>query len=152
VDTAGLRGTADEIEAEGVRRAEALVAKADIVLALDCEVDGAVRVHSKSDISREDGALNVSSVTGEGLDALKAAIVARLSSLSANADEDTPTPSDREKSLLAEARAALDVGMADPVLAANAVRRAADALARLVGAVYSDDLLDSLFSRFCVGK
>ena len=152
VDTAGLRGTADEIEAEGVRRAEALVAKADIVLALDCDVDGAVRVHSKCDISREDGALNVSSVTGEGLDALKAAIVARLSSLSANADEDTPTPSDREKSLLAEARAALDVGMADPVLAANAVRRAADALARLVGAVYSDDLLDSLFSRFCVGK
>ena len=152
VDTAGLRGTADDIEAEGVRRAEALIARADVVLALDCEIDGALRVHSKCDIGRRPGALNVSSVTGEGLADLKAALVERLTSLSAAFDEDSPTPSAREKSLLAEARAALDVSMADPVLAANAVRRAADALARLVGAVYSDDLLDSLFSRFCVGK
>ena len=152
VDTAGLRGTSDEIEAEGVRRAEALVAKADVVLALDCEVDGAIRVHSKCDLSREDGVINVSSVTGEGLDALKSAIVERLSHLSAKTDDAAPTPSGREMSLLSEARAALDSGMDDMVLAANAVRNAADALARLVGAVYSDDLLDSLFSRFCVGK
>ena len=152
VDTAGLRGTADEIEAEGVRRAEALVARADIVLALDCEVDGAVRVHSKCDMSREAGALNVSSVTGEGLDELKSAIVERLASLGASADEDAPTPSDRERSLLSEAGAALSSMKDDLVLAANSVRNAADALARLVGAAYTDDLLDSLFSRFCVGK
>jgi tRNA U34 5-carboxymethylaminomethyl modifying GTPase MnmE/TrmE len=42
--------------------------------------------------------------------------------------------------------------MDDIVLAANSVRSAADALARLVGATYSEDLLDSIFSRFCVGK
>ena len=152
VDTAGLRGTSDEIEAEGVRRAEALVAKADIVLALDCEVEGALRIHSKCDIDRKDGALNVSSVTGEGLGDLKAAIVERLVRLGATADEETPTPSDREKSLLAEAGAALSSLPDDLVLAANAVRSAADALARLVGAVYTDDLLSSLFTRFCVGK
>ena len=152
VDTAGLRGTSDEIEAEGVRRAEALVAKADIVLALDCEVEGAIKVHSKCDLSHSDTALNVSSVTGEGLDDLKAAIVERLARLGASSGEAAPTPSDRERSLLAEARAALDCAMDDMVLAANAFRRAADALARLVGAVYSDDLLTSLFSRFCVGK
>ena len=152
VDTAGLRGTADEIEAEGVRRAGELMAKADVVLALDCEVEGALYIHSKCDLSRSDSALNVSSVTGEGLDDLKAAIVERLARLVANADEEAPTPSDREKSLLAEARAALDCASDDMVLAANAFRRAADALARLVGAVYTDDLLTSLFSRFCVGK
>ena len=152
VDTAGLRGTSDEIEAEGVRRAEALVAQADIVLALDCEVEGAIKVHSKCDLKRSDGALNVSSLTGEGLGTLKSAIVERLALLSAKADEETPTPSDREKSLLSEAHAALASITGDPVLAANAVRNAADALARLVGAVYSDDLLDSIFSRFCVGK
>ena len=152
VDTAGLRGTADEIEAEGVRRAEALVAMADIVLALDCEIDGAIRVHSKCDMSREGGALNVSSVTGEGLDELKSAIAGRLARLGAAPDEDSPTPSDRERSLLSEARAALSSMKDDMVLAANSVRSAADALARLVGAAYTDDLLDSLFSRFCVGK
>ena len=151
VDTAGLRGTSDEIEAEGVRRAEALVAKADIVLALDCEVDGAVRVHSKCDLVRGEG-LNVSSVTGEGLDALRSAIVGRLESRAAKANDGAPTPSEREKSLLSEACLALSDAAEDIVLAANAVRRAADALARLVGAVYTDDLLDALFSRFCVGK
>lgn len=152
VDTAGLRGTADEIEAEGVRRAEVLVAKADIVLALDCEVENAIRVHSKCDLSRDESAINVSALTGEGLDDLKGAIAKRLAQLGADADEGTPTPSDREKSLLSEARAALDCAMDDIVLAANAVRNAADALARLVGAIYTDDLLDSIFSRFCVGK
>lgn len=152
VDTAGLRGTSDEIEAEGVRRAEALMEKADLILALDCDVAGAMRVHSKCDLSREDGVINVSSVTGEGLDALRSAIVAELSRQSADLDESTPTPSEREKSLLSEARAALAEIAGDIVLAANSVRSASDALARLVGAVYSDDLLDSLFSRFCVGK
>lgn len=152
VDTAGLRGTSDEIEAEGVRRAEALVAKADVVLALDCEVKGALRVHSKCDHSREDGMLNVSSKTGEGLDALRAAIVERLEVLGADAGDGAPTPSGREMSLLSEARSALLQWTADLVLAANVVRRASDALARLVGAVYTDDLLDALFSRFCVGK
>ena len=150
VDTAGIRGTADDIEAEGVRRAEELIAKADIVLALDCEIRDAIRVHSKCDLGRDDG-LNVSAVTGEGLDDLRAAIVARLEAECAKGDE-TATPSEREKSLLAEARTALSGAGGDMVLAANAVRSAADALARLVGATYSDDLLDSIFSRFCVGK
>ena len=150
VDTAGLRGTSDDIEAEGVRRAEALIAKADIVLALDCEMPGAMRIHSKCDLGRGDG-LNVSSLTGEGLDALRAAVVERLEASCAKAD-DVATPSERERSLLTEAHVALSDVSDDIVLAANAVRTAADALARLVGAVYSDDLLDSIFSRFCVGK
>ena len=128
------------------------MAKADVVLALDCEVEGAVRIHSKCDLSREDGALNVSSVTGEGLDGLRAAIVLALSRLAAGFDETAPTPSAREKSLLTEAQSALSAEMDDIVLAANSVRNAADALGRLVGAVYSDDLLDAVFSRFCVGK
>jgi tRNA modification GTPase len=152
VDTAGLRGTSDEIEAEGVRRAEALISKADVVLALDCDVDGAISVHSKCDLGRKEGVLNVSSVTGGGLDNLKDAIVKRLAALGAAASEDTPTPSAREISLLEEAREALARQADDIVLMANSARTAADALARLVGATYSDDLLDSLFSRFCVGK
>ena len=51
---------------------------------------------------------------------------------------------------LAQALAGVDVG--DPVLAANALRQAAEAIGRIVGKTYSDDLLEELFSRFCVGK
>ncbi|MBR0067314.1 MAG: tRNA uridine-5-carboxymethylaminomethyl(34) synthesis GTPase MnmE, partial [Kiritimatiellae bacterium] len=73
VDTAGLRRAADAVEAEGVDRAEELIARADLVVALDLDVPGALRVHSKCDLARGEG-LNVSAVTGEGLDALKVEI------------------------------------------------------------------------------
>ena len=48
------------------------------------------------------------------------------------------------------AREALSIP--DLVLAANEMRSAAEALGRILGKVYSEDLLDALFSRFCVGK
>lgn len=154
VDTAGLRETGDAIEAEGVRRAEALLAKADVVVALDCAIAGALHIHSKCDLDPGDGRLlAVSAKTGAGLDGLRRAIVARLAARAGAAGEDGATASERERALLLEAARALEGGRADdPVLFANAVRGAAEALGMLVGATYSSDLLDSIFSRFCVGK
>ena len=154
VDTAGLRRAADAVEAEGVGRAEELIARADLVVALDLDVPGALRVHSKCDLARGDG-LNVSAVTGEGLDALKEAIAARLAARAAVADEPSATSAARRGELLGAARAALaqaTEGLPDLVLAANGARAAAESLGRLAGKVYADDLLDALFSRFCVGK
>lgn len=171
VDTAGLRETGDDIEAAGVKRAEALVARADIVLLLlDSEVatqgssaavlsgEKVLRVSSKCDLHpHEDAsaALRVSSVTGEGLEELKRAIVGRLESLAGGATDGLVSTSEREMSLLQSASAAL-VGTEslgdDLVLLANAVRLCAETLGRLIGATYSSDLLDSLFSHFCVGK
>ena len=86
VDTAGLRHAADAVEAEGVDRAEELIARADLVVALDLDVPGALRIHSKCDLARGEG-LNVSAVTGEGLDALKEAIAARLAARAETVDE-----------------------------------------------------------------
>ncbi len=154
VDTAGLRGTSDAIEAEGVQRAEELIAKADVVLGLDC--DRGIRIHSKCDLGPGEG-LNVSAKTGEGLDELRKLLIARLADLE-------PRQSSRSLSLLASAYKELDSHLNsslftlhsslpfDPVLAANAVRSAAESLGKLIGATYSEDLLDALFSRFCVGK
>ena len=51
-----------------------------------------------------------------------------------------------------EARAALDAGESGLVLAAGHLRGAAEALGRMIGRVYTEDLLDAIFSRFCVGK
>jgi tRNA modification GTPase len=59
----------------------------------------------------------------------------------------------RQTDLLAKALAALEgTDPADPVLAANSLRIAAQSIGEIIGKTYSEDLLDSLFSRFCVGK
>lgn len=163
VDTAGLRQSDNAIEMEGVRRAGALIDRADIVLGLDCDFEGAgdrtLRIHAKSDLGRVDGVLNVSSKTGEGLDDLRGAVVRRLEAISEAAADASDAP-EGEVALSAciDARTLLSPlarspeGQFDVVLAANAARSAAERLGAAVGATYSDDMLDRLFSRFCVGK
>lgn len=149
VDTAGLRTTADEIESEGVKRAEALVAEADVVLGLDC--DFGLRVHSKCDLGRGEG-LNVSAKTGEGLEELKRAVIAEIEKRVAEPGEGDSAPQGEG---LIEALATLDAEAGRPfdmVLVANALRKTSELLGAMVGAVYSEDMLSKLFSRFCVGK
>ena len=166
VDTAGLRKTDDAIEAEGVRRAEDLIAKADVVVRL-VEVEGIEEVSEVEDVSEivvlskcdllstprpsSPVPLLLSSKTGEGLEALRRAIVARLEAKAASG-ADAGAASDRLAAALLEAQALLPADMGDLVLAGNALARAAEVLGRPLGAVYSADLLDALFSRFCVGK
>lgn len=166
VDTAGLRKTDDAIEAEGVRRAEDLIARADVVVRL-VEVGGGEDVSEVEDVSEivvlskcdllstprpsSPVPLLLSSKTGEGLEALRRAIVARLEAKAASG-ADAGAASDRLAAALLEAQALLPADMGDLVLAGNALARAAEVLGRPLGAVYSADLLDALFSRFCVGK
>ena len=196
VDTAGLRGTSDAIESEGVRRAEELIAQADIVLLLQGVEDekgeaesfplqGEERLKSPESGGRDSSApskvvpilskadlrdsvsgvqasvarLRVSAKTGEGLDELRRQLIARLEDLE-------PRQNCRGLDLLTSALNDLDSlltpnpspltppppSFLDPVIAANAVRNAAETLGKLIGATYSEDLLDALFSRFCVGK
>ncbi len=142
VDTAGLRDATSPIEAEGVKRTSELIAQADLVLALDC--DKGLRVHSKCDLGRGAG-LNVSAKTGEGLDVLKAEIIRELEKL--DFENDSP-----RLAALIESRAALPIECFDLVLAGNSLRQAAKILGDSLGVNYSADLLDKLFSRFCVGK
>ena len=172
VDTAGLREAEGEVEREGVRRAEALVAQADVVLHVIEPGDeaptplgippSAIRVFSKCDTTpppnRPTTQLLTSAKTGEGIDALKDAIAARLGQIAAKSSEETGadvTTRQKEallaaRTALASANGALDAG--EWTIAANELRSASEALGRLLGKVYSDDLLDALFSRFCVGK
>ena len=172
VDTAGLRATGDAVEAEGVARAEDLIARADLVLRLspaDAEPSAAgaagdspreIRVCSKCDLGAmsPSGARRVSSRTGEGLDALRGDIANRLAKLAARRDEETGADvTTRQRACLLDAQGALArarsaLNLPDLVLAANELRAAAEAIGRVLGKVYSDDLLDALFSRFCVGK
>lgn len=158
VDTAGIRETENNIEREGVKRAEDLMAEADIILWLSASPRVAdsgtsiIRICAKCDLVRGDG-LNVSSKTGEGLSELKNQIVRTLKS---RLDEHEETSaSDSGLAALQEAKAILSKFKGDDlpmVLMANQVRAAAEKLAGALGVTYTEDLLKNLFSRFCVGK
>ena len=107
------------------------------------------------------GVVPVSAKTGEGLDALRGAIAAELERKAA-APGDVDSALGRDASALIEARALLSSAppfpnsptppLPDLVLLANRLRAAAERLGEAIGAAYSADLLDALFSRFCVGK
>lgn len=161
-DTAGLRETKDEVEGEGVRRAEDLIRRADVVVWLSTPpspfpAPSSLPVHPKCDLGRGEG-LNVSAKTGEGLEDLKRAIVAKLEEKIGGTDSGEAPEGDVVA--LREALALLGGGCEtrgmrpgeDLVLLANAVRAAAERLGTAVGATYSADMLDNLFSRFCIGK
>ena len=113
-------------------------------------------------VARSGGALagtttigvSVSAKTGEGLDALRGAIAAELERKAAEPG-DADSALGRDASALIEARALLSSIPSLPpdlVLLANSVRAAAEKLGEAIGATYSADMLDALFSRFCVGK
>ncbi|RDJ20537.1 tRNA uridine-5-carboxymethylaminomethyl(34) synthesis GTPase MnmE [Bosea caraganae] len=165
VDTAGLRESADPIEAEGVRRAMALADKADLVLRLRSidsppnQIENNARelaVATKADLpgSPEPGELAVSVRTGAGIDRLLQGISERLGALS------SPEPAlltrERQRVAVSDAIMALErvVGSShdQAELLAEDIRLAVRALERLVGRVDVEDVLDQLFSGFCIGK
>lgn len=166
-DTAGLRETADEIEAEGVRRALARAEAADLrllVFPADAPPDpatlalrgpGALVVGSKADLGAVPvkGALAVSARSGAGMQALRAALeaeVAARAGLAAAAGLTRP----RHRAAVGEAVEWL--GRLDqaplPELRAEALRGALSALGRLTGRVGVEQVLDLVFSEFCIGK
>ena len=168
VDTAGLRVATDAVEAEGVARAEELMRGADVVLALSDGVaafpemppEKTVRVRSKCDAVGADAAadVSVSAHTGEGLARLRTILAAKLSEIGAASGEGAEADVSvrqraelrRASDAVGRARAQMDSG--DVLLAANEMRSCADIVGGLVGRTYSADLLEAVFSRFCVGK
>ncbi|GGF75683.1 tRNA modification GTPase MnmE [Azorhizobium oxalatiphilum] len=166
IDTAGLRETDDVVEAEGVRRARARAAAADLVLWLSDtgapppdDLPGALVVRTKVDAGTQDGAgegdgFAISAITGEGLEELIAEIERRAASLGGG--EPALVTRARQRHALAEALAELDLALSiasgDEDLLAEHLRLAARALDQVVGRVDVEDVLDALFRTFCIGK
>ncbi len=162
-DTAGLRAAgADPIEAIGIDRAATAIAAADMLLWLgppgECPDHPApFIIAAQCDRQRADPAadLALSARTGEGMAALHAALVARARAL---------LPAEGEVALHARQRAALTEAAAwlaveegsleamDPILLGERLRLARSALDRITGRAGVDDMLDTLFARFCIGK
>ncbi len=169
-DTAGLRDSDDPVEAEGVRRARARAAEADLRLWVRApgDPDGVAVEFARSDdlvvLTKADlGAqsvsaaevLTVSTASGEGLGALHDWIAARLARDLSGADFPAVTR-ERHRRRLTEALSAVEAGRAAldraPEMAGDDLRRAAEALARVTGAIGVEDVLGEVFSTFCIGK
>jgi tRNA modification GTPase len=158
-DTAGLRESADSVEAIGIERAARLVNAADILVWLGdpAEAPGHPRlipVHPKSDLHGEGpaGSISVSAKTGEGLKPLLERIGEEAKSLLPG--EDSIALNRRQAAQLADAYDALDRAAVatDLVLIAENLRQARAAFDRLTGRAGVEDVLDALFGRFCLGK
>ena len=159
-DTAGLTQTpGDAIEQIGIDRAREAIAGADIVVWLDQPGDGSVsdiRVHARCDMSgRETPAggadVALSARTGQGVEALWELIADRATKLLPQADG--VAVNRRQRLLLAGCRDALRAAHnSDSLIVAEETRRALRALDDVAGRSGIEDVLDAVFSRFCIGK
>jgi tRNA modification GTPase len=179
-DTAGTRDTGDPLEREGMRRTVEVLRGADLVVWLVDARQGVapadrsimektketgarlLGVWNKIDLAGTppcpDGFIPVSALTGEGLDRLEAAMAATLLDGTTDAGGGPLLDSERQRDLLGKALAALarfredlDRGLPLDILAVG-LREALDSLGGITGGVTSADVLERLFSRFCVGK
>lgn len=181
-DMAGLRETSEAIEGEGVRRAGAWAGDADLRLwvvdaaagagqwreaerllqpgdllvlgkadlAVGCDAAEATRAADGLALER----FAVSAQTGEGLPALREAMVRRVTADLTGAEFPAVTR-ERHARALAEALAHLRRGaraLETPELAAEDLRLAARALERITGRIGAEDVLDVIFASFCIGK
>jgi tRNA modification GTPase len=166
VDTAGLRETTDSIEAEGVRRAIARAEDADLVITVvevgapspDAPRHGiahSLLLANKADLGLAGpaGALRVSAKTGMGMDALRAQLADAARRMTESSGP-PPLTRSRHRAALRAAAEHLDAAeQADlPELRGEDLRLAMRALGRITGHVGVEDILDTVFSRFCIGK
>ncbi len=175
IDTAGIRETDDPVEQEGVRRARARAAEADLVLWLADSGDakaghgtghgGATPtwlVRNKIDLVRtiagEGGSypeFRISAARGDGLSELIAALVGFAQDYFGTSEGGLISRT-RQRGLLQgtveSLQRSIDVVGQGEELAAEELRRAAYSLGRLLGRVDVEDILDVIFREFCVGK
>jgi tRNA modification GTPase len=178
IDTAGIRDTGDQVEAEGVRRArDSLLPVVDSMselpgqLALKQEIPAGVAnlvLFNKSDISEQTHEsrnpadpdsgeeLWISAKTGDGLDHLKSCIRSRFGL--SESTEGAFTARTRHLDALARVTAALESGKHQlkkhqaGELLAEELRLAQQALGEITGKFTSEDMLGAIFSSFCIGK
>ncbi len=162
VDTAGLRENgAGEVETIGIARARTEASAADLLLWLGAEGEGpagvpvwevAAQCDRREHLTKRGTHFRLSALTGEGVADLRSALVAY-------ARRAMPAPGEaalnaRQHDHLGSALEALEAisSVTDPVLVAECLRLARAGLDQLTGRTGTEDMLDALFGRFCIGK
>lgn len=166
LDTAGIRETTDKIEKIGVDRAKLRAKNADLRLFIthsgepnDLKLnpeENDIVVIGKSDLLNKPDILAISGKSGEGLDSLLKEISDKLSRLSIGAQTATR---ERHRISMIKAQRFLDAGkllIEDNLelseLASSELHQGIQTLSSLIGSVGVEDLLDEIFSSFCLGK
>lgn len=166
LDTAGIRETTDKIEQIGVDRAKLRAKNADLRLFIthsgepnDLKLnpeENDIVVIGKSDLLNKSDILAISGKSGEGLDSLLKEISEKLSRLSIGAQTATR---ERHRISMIKAQRFLDSGkllIEDNLelseLASSELHQGIQTLSSLIGSVGVEDLLDEIFSSFCLGK
>ena len=177
IDTAGIRDASHPVEKEGIRRSEEIVKNSSLVLYI---IDGSIGmteedkdvyakykeneayifVWNKTDVSignPENNFIKVSAISGEGFASMESIISSRLTGVHVTGTE-LMIDSLRQKDLLAKAKKALGnvrISMENNVsldAIAMDLKDALDAIGEITGEVSSVDILNNIFSGFCVGK
>ncbi len=182
IDTAGLRDAGDEIEREGMRRTRAALGSAELILhvvdASEELSDADVRyldafsatkrilIRNKTDLPERLGGLppssapvvNVSCSTGQGIYQLKLAIKELVWSGEIKADMLEVMINARHQEALSRAAKALEHALGSLMhdrgteLVADDLRLAVNAIGEITGKTTTEDLLDVIFNKFCIGK
>ena len=181
LDTAGIRHSHDVVEQEGVRRSHVAIESADIVIVVidssepltdeDQQVlktvadKKAVLVLNKADKPKQlkqiplpHQQISLSCKTGEGLSSLKSAIAVMAKQGMVMPKEHAWAVNQRHVFALDQAKASLDralesaVAAQSPEFIAVDLRGALDSLGLIIGATYTNDILERIFNEFCIGK
>lgn len=176
IDTAGIRDTKDTIEIEGVRRSRMKIGESDIVLEIedltDLNSNGAVyskeaskdkiiKVYNKLDLTkngRSDG-ISVSAKTGTKMDDLQGIIVGKAKSLIKSDDSsDLIITNERHRDCLLKsceylvnARNQIKSGGGNELISFE-IRAAMDSISEIIGKTANVDILNNIFTKFCIGK
>lgn len=177
IDTAGIHETADKVEKIGVDKAKNLIKQADIVLFLvdsnrefskeDAEIFESIKnskyivLKTKSDLETKtekhfDNEISISTATGAGIEALKTKIL-ELTQISSISADSVIITNERHKDALARAKQALDSAIsnisADTLdLVSIDIKDAYNAIGEITGNTTSEEIIDAIFKKFCLGK
>jgi tRNA modification GTPase len=173
VDTAGLREARELVEEIGIRRTREAAAAADLALYLVDASEGLTAedereiatleeprvVWTKSDLAAPpEGALGISAMTGEGVGDLVAALDRWVEERWAVPEGATALVNRRQQDAMREVvealgatRVALDEGVSEEMLLVD-LYRAARAVGTLTGVISHGEVIEAIFSRFCIGK
>lgn len=168
VDMAGIRQSDSIAETEGVKRALKEIADSDLTLWLippDCDGEPElpkgrapiVRLASKIDLGRSEKQfdLAISTKTGEGIDELLCLVKRNITANDMNEPGSLLFSRARDKEAIEIALSQIIIArnmIGEPEIAADALRQAGDALARLLGKLEPEHILGQIFSSFCIGK
>ena len=170
VDTAGLRESEDPLEQEGMRRTRLHVAQADVAVRVVDSAGaagtpsstGEILVLNKIDLLAEvpriSGTVAMCCLDGRGLEELVEAVVGSVDLASLDRLAESVAVNERHRRCLAAARDALEQAKLSlqrgdaPELTAVELRSALAALGEITGAGDAEEVLDRIFSSFCIGK